>query len=95
MFTVEIKSEKTNVKEGVGKKSGNAYRIVEQSGYVTLFDDAGVPKPYPTEITISLKDNEPPYKPGVYVISPQSVRAGNFGQLEFGRLVLEESKKAK
>lgn len=95
MLTVEIKSEATKVKEGVGKKSGNAYRIVEQSGYVTLFDDSGAPKPYPTEISISLKDTEPPYKPGVYVISPQSVRAGNFGQLEFGRLVLVSPSKAK
>jgi hypothetical protein len=95
MIRIEIKSTDTNTKEGVSAKSQKPYKIVEQAAYAHLFDESGQPKPYPTEITVTLDDGAKPYAAGMYTLLPQSVQSGAYGRLEFGRLKLVAEGKGK
>lgn len=88
MLKVEIKSQEVNVKEGVSKGTGKPYRIVEQSGYVSMPDLKDPSVMLTRRISITLDDNQKPFPPGAYTINDTSFYVNNFGALLLGRLKL-------
>ncbi len=42
---------------------------------------------FPLPFKLTLDDDQRPYIPGIYQISPESLESGKFGGLEFGRRI--------
>lgn len=64
---IEITSTEVKSRSGTSARTGNPYSMREQFGYL---HQQG--QPYPTKIKIALEDNQPPYYPGNYDLSPNS-----------------------
>jgi len=83
MIKIEITS---NATQQLTSKKGTFY--YKQSAYAYTHGRDGLPKKYPEEISIILmKDeagNPEAYQPGLYTLSPQSIKVGNFRSLEIG-----------
>lgn len=77
-LVVEVRSDDVKVKEGTSARTQKPYRIVEQTAYAHLPG-----QPYPQRCTIGVPDNEEPYAPGLYPVSPDSYFVGRFEQLMF------------
>lgn len=90
MIKIEVKSDEFEVFSGTSKRTGNPYSIKKQQAYAHLPG-----KPYPSEISISLADDQEPFKPGNYTLSPESLKINNWGNLEIGRVVLVQSAAAR
>jgi len=88
MLKIVVESEKVHVKEGVGRKSKEPYKIREQEAFAFLTDRDGNPSKYPVPITVPLEDDAKPYGLGEYTAAASSFMAGDFGQLRIGRLRL-------
>lgn len=88
MIEIEVRTDEVRTVTGVSKRTGQPYTIRDQEGYAFTCDKDGKPKPYPERVSLSLEDNQPPYKPGRYILSPGSVYVGDFGRLMLGRPVL-------
>lgn len=83
---VEITSDVVN--ERSGNKNGKDWSIRTQTGYAFIPDDSGRAQPYPESITIDLKKDQLPYKPGRYQVHDASYFVGDYGKLSIGRLML-------
>lgn len=85
MIQIEVKSTEVTTKSGTSAKSGKPYSIREQVAvYAFLHDREGKPNPYPTRISISLRDDQEPYPVGLYTLAPESLYADRFSQLSLG-----------
>jgi len=83
MLKIEIDSETITTRSGTSERTGKAWEIREQKGYVTLPESK-----YPKEIKITLDDNAPPYAKGFYTISPASFCVGRFETLDINLRLL-------
>lgn len=88
MIKIEIESAETVTKSGVAAKTGKPYSIREQKAYAYTVAPDGKPNRYPTSIKISLRDEQPPYQPGLYTLSPASLYTNKFDQLEIGPILV-------
>ena len=94
MINIEIKSPEVKTKSGIAAKSGKPYSIREQEGWAFTFDRNGKPNPYPVKLSLSLRDEQPPYQPGVYTICPSSLYTNRFDQLEISPVLIPFDQKA-
>jgi hypothetical protein len=78
---VTIKSADFDTKSGTSKR-GQPYSIREQTGFAQLGDET-------RKLTISLKQHQEVYAPGVYLLDDSSFTTDQYGQLTVGRLVLK------
>lgn len=74
-----VKSSTVHTKAGNAKGSGKPYSIREQAAAL----DTGLD--FPDPIRIALNNDQPPYAPGVYTLSPDSFKAGAYGAIEVSR----------
>lgn len=58
-----------------------AYTFHEQPAYIYTYDRQGKKNQYPSPCKLSLKDNQPAFKKGMYVLKPDSVYVNRFGQV--------------
>lgn len=83
-MTIVIDVESTNI-ETRNKKGGGTYQV--QEVFVHTVDRNGNPMRYPERaVMFPPRDNQGnsiPYKPGQYVLAPQSIRVNN-GFIELG-----------
>lgn len=85
MINIEVKSTEVSTKSGNSARTGKPYSIREQVGvYAFLHDRDGKPNPYPTRITVILRDEQEPYPVGLYTLAPESLYADRFAQLSLG-----------
>lgn len=82
MIKVEIRSTVTTTREGISKKSGQPYKLIEQRGWLHGAKD------YPTEVSFLLENGQLPFAPGYYVAGSECVQVDNFGacRLNFSRM---------
>lgn len=57
------------------------FEFFEQPAAAYLTDRTGHSNKYPSNITLSMKKDQAPYKKGMYVLADQSVYANKYGQL--------------
>lgn len=74
-FTVE--SVVINQRSG-NMKNGKAFPR-EQIVWAHTLDQAGKPKPHPTEAKLTLWDEDQPLPPGQYTLAPQSIYIDKYG----------------
>lgn len=85
MIKVEVKSTEVVTKSGVSARTNKPYSIREQVAvYAFLFDRDGRANPYPTRVTISLRDEQEPYPVGLYTLAPESFYVDRFNALSLG-----------
>ncbi|MBC5049080.1 MULTISPECIES: single-stranded DNA-binding protein [Klebsiella] len=82
MILVEILDGTVNSRSFTS--NGKEVQFFEQTAFVHLGDH------YPAKFSISLQKNQSAYPPGEYVLSPASLRVGNYGSLEFQRNIILE-----
>lgn len=88
MLQIEIKTNHILTRSGTSRKTGQPYLLREQEAWIHLQGTDGALHPYPTRMVISLADDQPPYAPGTYTLSPSSLFVGAFSRLTLGRLAL-------
>lgn len=76
---IEIKSNDVNVKSGTSRRTGKAYSIREQVGYLHQDGEA-----YPVRCVLQLDDDQQGYAPGLYETSNE-LTVGDFGRLSASR----------
>lgn len=87
MIKVEIKPSQSAVTTRSGtSKAGNPYSLNEQMCYVHLGNE------YPVLVKLTLDDGQPAYQPGLYTVSLNSFKVGQFGSLMIDRLRLQPAK---
>jgi Helix-destabilising protein len=69
---IEIASTDIKSRSGTSARTGNAYSMREQIGYLHKCDI------YPERIKITLEDNQLPYAIGTYVLAPASFYVDKF-----------------
>ncbi|MDL1889327.1 helix-destabilizing protein [Nitrospirales bacterium NOB] len=85
MINIEVKSTEVSTKSGFSARNNKPYSIREQVAvYAFLHDREGKPNPYPTRISITLRDEQDPYPVGLYTLAPESLYADRFSQLSLG-----------
>lgn len=97
MIKIEIKSAEIRTKSGVAAKTGKPYSIREQDGWAFTLGRDGKPNAYPVKLSLSLRDEQQPYQPGVYTLCPSSLYTNRFDQLEISPVLVPmvaEAKKA-
>jgi hypothetical protein len=83
VIKIEIQSTEIRVKSGSSARTGKPYSIREQDGYALTSDKrTGKLKPYPEHCVITLEEDRPPYPPGNYILSAESIWVNRFNQLE-------------
>jgi hypothetical protein len=70
---IEIKSMQVAEKRGNAARTGKPYVIREQKGWMETGKD------YPSEVTISLQDDQVAFAPGFYQLTPACFWVGRFG----------------
>ena len=88
MLRVIVESAEVREKTGVSTRTQKPYRIREQGAYVFILGEDGKEKKFPSQLKISLEDNQPPYAPGEYRLSLSSLYVGRYDALQVGRLHL-------
>ena len=73
---VEVKSAELKIMEGVARRTGRPYKMVEQSGWVDLG------KEYPVEMRWVLGDNQAPFAPGRYYLDASALYVDRNGALQ-------------
>lgn len=76
---IEIKSNELNVKSGTSKRTGKAYSITEQVGYLHVEGEA-----YPVRCVLQIEDGAQAYAPGLYETANE-LAVGDFGRLSVSR----------
>ncbi len=74
---------KTTVREmkGTSAKSGRPYHMRFQEAYIFPVDEAGNADLYPEKFELRLKDEQPAYAVGEYVLHPSSIQKDREGNL--------------
>lgn len=80
MIKVTVESVDITQREGM-TKNGKPFPK-EQTVYYHLFDRDGKPEPHPVKGKITLWNGDDALKVGTYILAPQSIRMGRFGQPE-------------
>ncbi len=80
MIRVLIEDEQINSRSG--NKDGAVWTRREQSAYI------GNGHAHPARFVINLRDNEKPYPPGTYYLSPKSFVIGQYNDLNIGRYIV-------
>lgn len=88
MIKIEIKSPEVRTKSGVAAKTGKPYTIREQEGWAFTHGRDRKPNPYPVKLSLSLRDEQAPYQPGVYTLDPASLYTNRFDQLEISPVLV-------
>jgi hypothetical protein len=81
MLKLEVRSGEVSLKQGTSAKTGKPYSIREQVAWCFFVDAQGVLEPYPSRVLLTIEDNEQPYPPGIYELSPSSFSLGKFGSI--------------
>ncbi|UTH73588.1 G5P family DNA-binding protein [Chromobacterium sp. IIBBL 290-4] len=77
MIVVEVEKADVAERSGVGEKG--PWKIRNQIVYGHLMDpETATLKRYPTEIKVRLQDDQRPYVPGYYMLSPTSIFADRY-----------------
>lgn len=82
MVKIEIKSEEVQEKEITVRATGEVIKLFSQVGWLQTHDE------YPTKCEIPLgsaRNRRAPYKAGLYTLSSDCIKIGNFGQIELNR----------
>ncbi|AOZ49047.1 single-stranded DNA-binding protein [Chromobacterium vaccinii] len=81
MIVIEV--ERADVQERTGTRdNGQPWKIRNQVVYAHLFDpDTSSLKRYPTEVKLRLPDDQKPYQPGFYMLSPTSIYSDRYDSL--------------
>lgn len=88
-LVIEIQSNAAVRTQSGTSRKGNPYSMNKQEGWLHNGVD-----PYPTKMSITLQQNATPYAPGLYELNySDSVKVNQYGDLEFGRLVLLPARK--
>ena len=85
---VEVTDADVQTKSGTSAKTGRAYSIREQQGWLHLPGE-----PYPQKIKLNLEEGDSPYTVGRYQLLTSSFYVGRFGDLQV-RVRLDRSKRA-
>ena len=81
MLQIQVLPGKPVVLEGTSRKSGQAYKMVQQAAFIIFPDGTSA------SFTVQPKRDEPPYAPGQYTVGPDSFYVRD-GELHFSpRLV--------
>lgn len=88
MIKIEIESAEVKSKSGVSARTGKPYSMREQKGYAYTTDQTGKPNKYPSTLTLTLRDEQPPYQPGLYTLAPASLYTNKFDQLEISPVLI-------
>lgn len=80
MIRIEVKSASTTRKDGTTQK-GKPYPR-NQEAWAFTFDRDGKPNPYPVRCRLTIWDDEQPYAPGTYTLSPSAIYVNGYGDLE-------------
>lgn len=76
-LVIEIESTELNIKSGTAARTGKAYQIREQKGYVHIPGNK-----YPQPIKLTLDDDVQAYPPGKYTLADASFFVGRFDDLQ-------------
>jgi len=82
MIRIEIESAEVKTKSGIAAKSGKPYSIREQAGWAYVMGRDGQALRHPVKCSLTLRDDQPPYQPGNYQLSPASIYTNKFDQFE-------------
>lgn len=88
MIRISIDNPEVTTRSGVAKATGKPYTVREQEGWAYMYDKNGRIESHPRAIKINLRETEPAYAVGDYILQAQSLYVGKFGSLEVGSLVL-------
>jgi hypothetical protein len=82
MIRIEIETAEVKTKSGIAAKSGKPYSIREQAGWAYVMGRDGQALRHPVKCSLTLRDDQPPYQPGNYQLSPASIYTNKFDQFE-------------
>lgn len=90
MIKIEVASEEVTTRQSrkSDPRTNQPYVFHEQEAFAFVAGRDGQPQRYPQRIRITLDDRQDAYKPGLYVLAPESVYVDRFGGLSLGRVVL-------
>lgn len=88
MIKIEIDSAEVKTKSGVSARTGKPYSMREQKGYAYTCDRDGKPNRHPNTLCITLRDDQQPYAPGFYTLSPASFYTNKYDQLEISPVLV-------
>lgn len=74
MLKIEVKSVEVQTKEGTSKR-GKPYSMRTQYAWAHLG------KAYPEEVRITLGDDQAPFAPGFYTLSPKCFHLNQWGEV--------------
>jgi len=81
MIKIEVNSATFDAKNGVSARTGKPYSIREQEAWAFCVGPDGKPQPHPQRIKLALGDDQAPYAPGLYQLSPASLYVDKYNQL--------------
>jgi hypothetical protein len=83
---IEIYPENENIQtfSGISKATNNPFTIYKQKAYLHTKSSR-----FPLEFEINLEQNQPPYKAGMYSITPDSIYINKYKSLAFGQVQLQ------
>lgn len=88
MIKIEIENAEVKSKSGVSARTGKPYSMREQKGYAYTVDQTGKPNKYPSTLVLTLRDDQSPYQPGLYTLSPASFYTNKYDQLEISPVLV-------
>lgn len=72
---IEIQDEEVVVEQR------GSYTFHKQPAYCYTYDRSGKKAAYPQAMKLTLKDKQPAYKKGMYLLAPDSIYINRFGEL--------------
>ena len=88
MIKIEIRNAEVKTKSGMSARTGKPYSIREQQGHAFTHGRDGNLNPYPVPCSVTLRDDQAPYAPGNYTLSPASISTNKFDQLEISPVLI-------
>lgn len=82
-MSIKIVVEKLDVQVKNGTNARGPWQIREQEVWAFFVDRQGVPHSHPSRAVVNLAENEQPYPPGDYTLSPTSFYSGNYAGIMF------------
>lgn len=87
-MSIRVEVVDGQVEDVTGEKNGKSYHIRKQTAFAYIPTDMGKLPKYPTQISVALDRDAPPYTPGFYQVDPRSFMVGDFMSLKLGRIKL-------